>query len=86
MPTERPGIRLQGDWGEIDALEGSNSPWEAQRATKTSPYIFATFEKTKLVLVQNELFVGRNPVIIEQTCKGKILLKNVVRCIRNATE
>ena len=40
----------------------------------------------KLVLVQNELFVGRNPVKIEQTCKGKNLLKNVVRCIRNATE
>ena len=40
----------------------------------------------KLVLVQNELFVGRNPVKNEQTCKGKNLLKNVVRCIRNATE
>ena len=40
----------------------------------------------KLVLVQNKLFVGRNPVKIEQTCKGKNLLKNVVRCIRNATE
>ena len=40
----------------------------------------------KLVLVQNKLFVGRNPVKNEQTCKGKNLLKNVVRCIRNATE
>ena len=25
--------------------------------------------------MQNELFVRRNPVKIEQTCKGKILLK-----------
>ena len=40
-----PGIKLQGDWGEIVALEGSKSPWEAQRATKTSPSVFATFEK-----------------------------------------
>ena len=39
------GIKLQGDWGEIVALEGSKSPWEAQRATKTSPSVFATFEK-----------------------------------------
>ena len=78
------GIKLQGDWGEIVALEGSKSPWEAQRATKTSPTVFATLKK--LVLVQNELFVGRNPVKNEQTCKGKNLLKNVVRCIRNATE
>ena len=39
------GVRLQGDWGEIVALEGSKSPWEALRATKTSPSIFATFEK-----------------------------------------
>ena len=49
------------------------SPWEALRATKTSPSIFATFEK--LVLVQNKLFVRRNPVKIEQTYKGKIPLK-----------
>ena len=41
----RTGIKLQGDWGEIVALEGSKSPWEAQRATKTSPSVFATFEK-----------------------------------------
>ena len=41
----RAGIRLQGDWGEIVALEGSKSPWEAQRATKTSHSVFATFEK-----------------------------------------
>ena len=40
-----PGIKLQGDWGEIVTLEGSKSPWEAQRATKTSPSVFATFEK-----------------------------------------
>ena len=40
-----PGVRLQGDWGEIVALECSKSPWEALRATKTSPSIFATFEK-----------------------------------------
>ena len=40
-----PGIKLQGDWGEIVALEGSKSPWEAQRVTKTSPSVFATFEK-----------------------------------------
>ena len=33
----------------------------------------------KLVLVQNELFVGRNPVKNEQKCQGKNLLKNVVR-------
>ena len=39
------GVRLQGDWGEIVALEGSKLPWEALRATKTSPSIFATFEK-----------------------------------------
>ena len=42
---DRSGIRLQGDWGEIVALEGSKSPWEALRVTKTSPLIFATFEK-----------------------------------------
>ena len=41
----RAGIKLQGDWGEIVALEGSKLPWEAQRATKTSPSVFATFEK-----------------------------------------
>ena len=40
-----PGIKLQGDWGETVALEGSKPPWEAQMATKTSPSIFATFEK-----------------------------------------
>ena len=40
-----PGIKLQGDWGEIVALEGSKSPWEAQGATKTSPSVFASFEK-----------------------------------------
>ena len=57
--------------------------WEAQRATKTSPFLQLL---KKLVLVQNELFVGRNPVKNEQTCKGKNLLKNVVRCIKNATE
>ena len=39
------GVRLQGDWGEIVALEGSKSPWESLRVTKTSPSIFATFEK-----------------------------------------
>ena len=39
------GIKLHGDWGEIVALEGSKSPWEAQRATKTSPSVFAIFEK-----------------------------------------
>ena len=39
------GVKLQGDWGEIVALEGSKSPWEAQRATKTSPSVFVTFEK-----------------------------------------
>ena len=43
--SARSGIRLQGDWGEIVTLEGSKSPWEALRATKTSPSIFATFEK-----------------------------------------
>ena len=43
--TKRSGIKLQGDWGEIVALEGSKSPWDAQRATKTSPSVFATFEK-----------------------------------------
>ena len=80
----RPGIRLQGDWGEIVALEGSKSPWEAQWATKTWPSILQLL--TKLVLVQNELFARRNPVKTEQTCKGKILLKKVIRCIRNATE
>ena len=41
----RTGIKLQDEWGEIVALEGSKSPWEAQRATKTSPSVFATFEK-----------------------------------------
>ena len=74
--TQHSGIRLQGDWG-------SKSPWEAQRVTKLRPPFLQLLKK--LVLVQNELFVGRNPVKIEQTCKGKILLKNVVRCIRNAT-
>ena len=49
------------------------SPWEALRATKTSPSIFATFEKANTCA--KELFVRRNPVKIEQTCKGKILLK-----------
>ena len=44
-PVVITGVRLQGDWGEIVALEGSKSPWEALRATKTSPSIFATFEK-----------------------------------------
>ena len=39
------GIKLRGDWGEIVALEGFKSPWEALRVTKTSPSIFATFEK-----------------------------------------
>ena len=39
------GVRLHGDWDEIVALEGSKSPWEALRATKTSPLTFATFEK-----------------------------------------
>ena len=39
------GVRLQGDWGKIVTPEGSKSPWEALRATKTSPSIFATFEK-----------------------------------------
>ena len=29
------GVKLQGNWGEIVALEGSKLPWEAQRATKT---------------------------------------------------
>ena len=43
--TPSAGVRLQGDWGEIVALEGSKLPWEALRATKTSPSIFATFEK-----------------------------------------
>ena len=37
-----PGIRLQGDWFEIVALEGSKSSWEAKRVTKTSPSVFAT--------------------------------------------
>ena len=85
------GIKLQGDWGEIVALEGSKSPWEAGGGggggggrQKLCPPFLQLLKK--LVLVQNELFVGRNPVKIEQTCKGKNLLKNVVRCIRNATE
>ena len=39
------GVRLQGDPDEIVASEGSKSPLEALRATKTSPSIFATFEK-----------------------------------------
>ena len=68
--------QVTGDWGEIVALEGSKSPWEALRVTKTSPSISATFKKANTcVLVQNELFVRRNPVKIEQTCKGKIVLK-----------
>ena len=45
LNIDSAGIKLQGDWGEIVALEGSKSPWEAQRATKTSPSVFATFEK-----------------------------------------
>ena len=39
------GVKLEGDWGEIVALEGSKSLWEALRATKTSPSILAAFEK-----------------------------------------
>ena len=42
---KQAGVRLQGDWGEIVALEGSKSPWEALSVTKTSPLMFATFEK-----------------------------------------
>ena len=45
MMLRYAGVKLQGDWGEIVALEVSKLPWEAQRATKTSPSIFATFEK-----------------------------------------
>ena len=37
------GVRLQGDWGKIVAPEGSKLPWEALRAIKASPLIFATF-------------------------------------------
>ena len=40
-----PGVKLEGDWGEIVAPEGSKSPWESLRATKTLPSILATFEK-----------------------------------------
>ena len=52
------GVKLQGEWGEIVALEGSKSPWEALRATKTLPSIFATFEKASTCA--NKLFVRRN--------------------------
>ena len=43
--VQEAGVRLQGNWGEIDTIEGSKLPWEALRVTKTSPLIFATFEK-----------------------------------------
>ena len=39
------GVKLQGDWDKIVTLKGSEWPWEALRATKTSPSIFATFKK-----------------------------------------
>ena len=39
------GIRLQGDWGEIVDPEGSKSPLETLKATKTLPSIFAIFIK-----------------------------------------
>ena len=65
FPNVPAGIRLQGDWGEIVAPEGSKSPWEALRATKTLPLIFATFEKASTCAKRT--FVRRNPVKIEQT-------------------
>ena len=67
------GVRLQGDWGKKVALEGSKSPWEALRATKTLPSIFATFEKASTCAKRTK--IRRNPVKIEPTHKGKILLK-----------
>ena len=39
------GVRLQGNWGKIVAFEGSKSPWEALRVTKTSPSFFEAFKK-----------------------------------------
>ena len=42
------GVKLQGDWGKIVVLEDSKSPWEAQKVTKTSPSVFATFEKASI--------------------------------------
>ena len=72
MP-DYPGIKLQGDWGEIVALEGSKLPWEAQRATKTSPSVFATFEKAGTCAKRT--FCWEKSVKNEQTCKGKNLLK-----------
>ena len=48
-PDPNPIKHLQGSGyratGAIVALEDSKSPGEALRATKTSPSIFATFEK-----------------------------------------
>ena len=81
--TLKSGIKLQGDWSEIVALEGSVALGSPEGDKNCTPFLQLL---KKLVLVQNELFVGRNPVKNEQTCKGKNLLKNVVRCIRNATE
>ena len=79
------GVRLQGDWGEqlpLRALSRPGKPWGQQKHRPRFLHLLK-----KLILVQNELFVSRNPVKIEQTWKGKILLKKkVVRSIRNATE